>query len=93
MKENWEMDPADVSWHLRKGGSGVRKSSRMSRVHIETKIEMTLRHNPTGVEVHGQIERNYTRKELTAARTDLYNSLYNALETDVAKVLRLRGRQ
>ena len=92
MAQRFALDPADVTWYGAASGGGRRKA-RYSRANALSSMHMTLRHNPTGIEVSGSVpEGYYARNEMQRLRGELYNRLHKELEQAVAQALRVPGR-
>jgi hypothetical protein len=90
--KRFSLDPADVTMSA-VGQSSGRRKARFSRANQSSSYTITLKHQPTGIEVQGSVAAgNYSRQEMRTRQEVLHQQLYAALEDEVAKALRISGR-
>ena len=93
MKRTWNLDPKDVTWYGGSSSRSNRNNAREPRKIDERQLTMNLIHKPTAIEVSGTIPYgNYSRKEMSILKEDLYKALFLQLENNVAKALKVSGR-
>jgi hypothetical protein len=92
MKPIWSLNKTDVNSSFGISTSVNRKNARQQRDQDVRTVTVTLVHEPTGIEVQGEVKGNFSRKDLTGAKNNLYNKLYKDLENKVAKQLKIGGR-
>ena len=91
MKTKWSLNPKEVGYSA--GSSASAKGGQFNRRLQVRSCNLTLTHNPTGLQVDGEISAgNYSKKEMQKLREDLHRKLFAILESRVAKHLRLPGR-
>ena len=92
-KKAWSLDPQEVHQF----GSGSRSSTRR-RASLPRSLDVSggglrLVHQPTGVEVSGEIPAgHYSKARLKELRQELHARLFAELERRVARHLRVPGR-
>jgi hypothetical protein len=90
---DWALSPAEVLYSC----SGVTRRGRakaaQSRALDVTEATITLRHEPTGIEVRASIPPgHYARTRMRQMKDDLRRRLFTELEQRVARHLRIPGR-
>ena len=92
MNEGFNLNSSDVAVTGGASHSG-RSKARFSRALGTSDCYFTFAHTPTGVKVSGRvISGQYSRKELTRLNQKLRERLYEELECEVAKFLKVAGR-
>jgi len=92
MAVNWTLIKSEVYSYGGTSTSVHRKNARQQRnIDIRT-LTLNLVHEPTKIEVQGQITGSFSRKEMTEIKNDLYNKLFKELENKVAKHLKIAER-
>ena len=93
MGKEFKLISSDVSIAGGASHSG-RSNARFSRAAALSSSHFTLTHKPTGVKASGRvIPGHYSRKELSRLNEKLCQEVYERLEYEVAKVLRVSGRK
>jgi hypothetical protein len=93
MTSNWALKKSDVYSYGGTSTSGPRKNARQQRNIEERTLTLNLVHEPTKIEVQGQMTGSFSRKEMTEKKNDLYNKLFKDLENKVAKYLKIAERK
>ena len=92
MGRNWSLNPKEVYSYGGSSSISGRKNVKQSRKMDLRSAEINLVHEPTKIEVHGNIPHgHYTKKEMTLLNDSLYNKLFSELEIKVAKHLKISG--
>ena len=92
-KPAWSLDTAEVSYSGSGGNCSGRRKAAQSRSLDVTEAAITLRHEPTGIEVNGAVAPgHYSRRQLRELKDALHRQLLAELEQWVAKHLRIPGR-
>lgn len=90
---SWRLDPAEVSsaWSTTRKNARLRASE--PRSFDESQATLTLTHIPTGVTVSGVVPPgNYNKAEFRRLKEALHAERFSALESVVARILRIPGR-
>lgn len=89
----WSLDPAEVNQSVWSTNFGRRQKASQSRSLDVTETTITLRHEPTEIEVKGSVPLgHYSRVEMRALRARITADLLAELERRVAARLRIPGR-
>ncbi len=92
-KSAWSLDPGEVSSSGVGGNISGRGKAARSRALDLTEATITLRHEPSGVEVSGAVPPgHYSRARMRELKEQLHRRLFTELERLVAKHLRIPGR-
>jgi hypothetical protein len=89
----WSLDRSEVSESRWGHNRGRRSRASQSRALDVTSSEIRLRHEPTGIEVRGEVPPGHrSRAEMRRQEDAVRTRLYAELEDAVARVLRIPGR-
>jgi hypothetical protein len=92
-KNEWHLNPAEVTWGTKSLNIGGRGAARESRAKDITACQIELVHIPTGTKVVGEVPQgHYTRKQMQIFRAQLWPQLFSELESRVARVLHIPRR-
>ena len=90
-EKKWKLDADDVSSGMYMHTSG--KSGQFERKLKTTGTTVFLVHEPTGMRIEGDVPLgNYSKKEMQKKRETLKKILFQKLELQVAKKLRVKGQ-
>ncbi len=89
-KKEWHLNPEEVSWGMQGSSSG--KGGQFERKLKITSSKIYFTHEPTGIRVEGEVPLgNYSKKEMQQKRNELKQFLFQELERQVAKKLKIKG--
>lgn len=87
------LKPQDISFATTGSRAGGSASAKVSRAASTRSLTVIIRHEPTGLEIQGEIpEARYTKKQMLAAQRDQEQKLFEKLTERVAKHLKIPGR-
>ena len=92
MATNWALKKSDVYSYGGTSTSVKRKNARQQRNIDERSLTLNLVHKATKIEVQGVVTGNFSRKEMTEIKNNLYTKLFKDLENKIANHLKISSR-
>ena len=91
--EKWSLPRGQVTWSVSGSTSTNRKKLTSASRAVDTRsYSFTLMHEPSSIEVSGEIPAgNYSKQQMQQEKDKLFSTLWLQLENKVAKHLRLSG--